>query len=120
GSDVNGSLDDASVHSTSESLSANPIRHDWDLALKRAREEAQGAQRNSGTHAIASTTSRVEPPIDPAERAVLEFERGLECMRRNDFEAALSAWECALEHDPQHRVCRANLNLLKKKIKPSI
>jgi hypothetical protein len=28
----------------------------------------------------------------------------------------MTAWEKALELDPQHRVCRANLNLLKKKL----
>jgi serine/threonine protein kinase len=105
--------------STAESTNANPFHHDWDLALKRAREEAQVGQRASGTHAIAAPTAKVEPQLDPLERAVIEFERGLECMRRNDLDGALKAWECALENDPQHRVCRANLNLLKKKLKPS-
>jgi hypothetical protein len=118
--DVNG-IDETAVNQPASELpQANPFRHDWDLALKRAREEAQGAQRNSGTHPIASAAARIEPRMDPAERAVIEFESGLECMSRNDLEGALRAWECALEYDPHHRVCRANLNLLKKKIKPSI
>jgi Tfp pilus assembly protein PilF len=54
--------------------------------------------------------------LDPVEQAVLEFERGLEHMRRCEFELALKDWEHALELDPQHRVCRANLSLLKKKL----
>ena len=93
----------------------NPFHHDWDLALKHAREQSQGVTRSSGTF----PTPRPEPPpqpVDPAVQAVIEFERGLELRQRGDFEAALSAWEKALELDPQHRVCRANLNLLKKKL----
>ena len=93
----------------------SPFRHDWDLALKHAREEAQSAQRPSGEHVVASK-ARPTPPVAPAEQAVTEFERGLEHMRRSEFKLALSAWERALELDPQHRVCRANLSLLKKKL----
>ena len=92
-----------------------PFHHDWDLALRRAREEVEANQRASGTVAVAGAV-RPEPPMDPVERAVLEFERGLEHMRHGEFELALKCWERALEFDPQHRVCRANLNLLKKKL----
>lgn len=92
-----------------------PFHHDWDLALRRVREEVEANQRASGTVAIAAAV-RPEPPMDPLERAVLEFERGLEHMRHAEFELALKCWERALEFDPQHRVCRANLNLLKKKL----
>jgi serine/threonine protein kinase len=93
-----------------------PFHHDWDLALKRAREEAQATQRASGNYLTAAVVTRSEPPIDPLERAVSEFERGLEHMRRGELESAMRAWELALEFDPQHRVCRANLNLLKKRV----
>lgn len=94
---------------------AGPFHHDWDLALRRAREEVEANQRTSGTVAVAGA-ARPEPPLDPLERAVLEFESGLEHMRRGDFELALKSWERTLEFDPQHRICRANLNLLKKKL----
>lgn len=93
-----------------------PFRHDWDLALKRAREEAQTAQRGSGNFPVDSSVARPAPVLDPIEQAVIEFERGLEHMRTGQFEQALAAWERALALDPQHRVCRANLSLLKKKL----
>lgn len=95
---------------------SGPFRHDWDLALKRAREEAQTAQRASGNIPLEPAAARPAPVLDPVEQAVLEFERGLEHMRRCEFELALKDWEHALELDPQHRVCRANLSLLKKKL----
>ncbi|MGE5788396.1 MAG: serine/threonine protein kinase [Myxococcales bacterium] len=95
---------------------SGPFHHDWDLALKRAREEVQANQRASGAFPTNATVTRPEPPVDPAEQAVREFERGLEHMRHSEFDAALKSWERALEFDPQHRVCRANLNLLKKKL----
>jgi serine/threonine-protein kinase len=95
----------------------NPFHHDWDLALKRAREQTQSTARNSGTYSTPTPKAAPPPPpIDPVEQAVIEFERGLELRTRGDLEAALVAWEKALELDPQHRVCRANLNLLKKKL----
>jgi tetratricopeptide (TPR) repeat protein len=93
-----------------------PFRHDWDLALKRAREEALTNQRGSGNFPNEPGVARPAPPLDPIEQAVVEFERGLEHMRGGQFEQALNAWERALELDPQHRVCRANLSLLKKKL----
>ncbi len=96
-----------------------PFHHDWDLALKRAREESQSAQRAAGNSPAAPAVARAAPPappIDPLEQAVIEFERGLEHMRSGEFDRALKAWEQALEFDPQHRVCRANLSLLKKKL----
>lgn len=93
----------------------SPFHHDWDLALERVRREVEATQRASGTVQIG-TGVRLEPPMDPVERAVVEFEHGLEHMRRSEFESALKCWERALEFDPQHRVCRANLNLLKKKL----
>lgn len=94
---------------------ANPFHHDWDLALKRAREQTQLVARSSGTFATQKAPAP-PPPIDPAEQAVLEFEKGLELRTRGELEGALAAWEKALELDPQHRQCRANLNLLKKKL----
>ena len=93
----------------------NPFHHDWDLALKRAREQTQLTARSSGTYATPKVAPP-PPPIDPAEQAVIEFEKGLELRLRGELDAALAAWEKALELDPQHRVCRANLNLLKKKL----
>jgi serine/threonine protein kinase len=93
-----------------------PFHHDWDLALKRAREQTQANQRVSGKYPTAAAIEHAAPPIDPLERAVAEFERGLEHMRHGGLEEAMKAWERALEFDPQHRVCRANLNLLKKKL----
>jgi eukaryotic-like serine/threonine-protein kinase len=106
--------------SSADSLGADnrngPFHHDWDLALKRAREESQSAQRISGSAAAVPPAARPAPPIDPLEQAIVEFERGLEHMRHGEFDRALTAWEQALELDPQHRVCRANLSLLKKKL----
>lgn len=93
-----------------------PFHHDWDLALKRAREEAQANQKPSGVIPTAASIAHPEPATDPLEQAVKEFEQGLEHMRRGEFQGALQAWERALEFDPQHRVCRANLNLLKKRL----
>ncbi|MGC4068599.1 MAG: tetratricopeptide repeat protein [Polyangiaceae bacterium] len=94
-----------------------PFHHDWDLALKHARQQSQLTPRSSGTY---PTTKEVPfpppPPVDPLEQAVAEFERGLEFRQRGELNLAMAAWEKALELDPQHRVCRANLNLLKKKL----
>lgn len=92
-----------------------PFRHDWDLALKRAREQAPFGSRTSGTLQAAKATP-VPPPLDPTEQALIEFDKGLEFHKRGELESALAAWEKAITLDPQHRVCRANLNLLKKKL----
>jgi serine/threonine protein kinase len=94
---------------------STPFHHDWDLALKRAREQTQQVPRTSGTY-VTQKAIAPSPPIDPVEQAVIEFEKGLELRLRGELEGALAAWEKALELDPQHRVCRANLNLLKKKL----
>jgi serine/threonine-protein kinase len=93
---------------------SGPSHHDWDRALQRVRKEVEATQRTSGTIPVAA--SRAEHAMGPLEQAVMEFERGLEHMRRNELEPALKCWERALEFDPQHRVCRTNLKLLKKKL----
>jgi serine/threonine-protein kinase len=94
-----------------------PFHHDWDLALKHARQHSQLTPRSSGTYPTAKEVPfPPPPPVDPLEQAVIEFERGLELRQRGELNSAMAAWEKALELDPQHRVCRANLNLLKKKL----
>jgi hypothetical protein len=93
----------------------NPFRHDWDLALKRARQHSPFGARTSGTFPTAKAAPE-PPPLDPIEQALIEFEKGLEFHKRGELESALAAWEKAIVLDPQHRVCRANLNLLKKKL----
>jgi eukaryotic-like serine/threonine-protein kinase len=91
------------------------FRHDWDAALERVRREAPS--RTSGSYAISQ--SRPKPPSPPKDPQVLAaelYEEGLAAMQKGDTEEALSVWERVLELDPEHRICRANLNLLRKKL----
>ncbi len=92
----------------------SPVHHDWDMALKRARESTAVTRLASGTYPAATVPTN--PPVETPERAVVEFEQGLEYMKRGEFHGAMQAWERALRSDPLHRIARANLQLLRKKM----
>jgi serine/threonine protein kinase len=97
------------------------FRHDWDAALERVRREAPQS-RASGSYRVASER-RAEPPPPPKDPLVLAgelFDEGLVSMQKGELEAALAAWEQVLKLDPEHRVCRANINLLKKRMGKSL
>lgn len=117
-SSIQSRFDEATPQATE--AKANPFHHDWDLALKHAREQSLSEGQSSETSkAKASVPPPVPPPVEPANEAVAAFEKGLECRQRGDLEGAMNAWERALLLDPNHRVCKANLSLIKKKLNRS-
>lgn len=50
----------------------------------------------------------------PGAGAAEYFEKGLAFLRRRSYKEALHQFESALELDPQHRLCRANIQRIRK------
>jgi hypothetical protein len=102
-------------------------RHWWDLVLDKlqsAREtQTQVASERAGVTQPApayspqamSSRSTAPPDIDPRRQARLEFERGLEHHRNHDTVAALQALERATALDPENRLYRTNLRLIRRR-----
>ncbi len=94
---------------------AGPSRHDWDAALERVRREQASVQPHGEPSASDSRLRIVGLPEDPKRAAALLFERGFEAMQSGQLAEARDHWQRALELDPEHRACRANLKMLQKK-----
>jgi serine/threonine protein kinase len=73
--------------------------------------ESPSRRRPRGLPSQAAGTGLVH-----AETAVEEFEAGLEHIRSRDFPAARAALERALQLDPENRVYRSNLNMLRERL----
>ncbi len=100
---------------------ADVFNHDWDKALDQARQNTERNQTASGNYPVSRTRpgreKRMAPEqqLSPNERANLEYERGMDLLKRGDEAGAMAALENALQLDPNHRLCRVNLNLLKRR-----
>jgi eukaryotic-like serine/threonine-protein kinase len=105
----------SSTTPASQSLAAGPSRHDWDAALERVRREQESVRPTADLCASDSRLRIPGLPEDPKRAAALLFERGFEDMHEGRLAEAKANWQRALELDPEHRACRANLKMLQKK-----
>ena len=53
-----------------------------------------------------------------AAQAIELFEQGMSALQRKDYEEALRLFELSIERNPENRVCRANLQRVKKILAP--
>lgn len=91
-------------------------RHDWDAALRRAREDEE---LRSGEMPVAPPTETQILPNRPAADGVNREALGLldksfELLRCNDVEGAIVALKLAAEIDPNNRLVSANLRRLEQ------
>ena len=67
------------------------------------------------------TTDDIAGPSRPLSqeqaKAIEHFEQGLELLQRNLLEDALQRFGAALRLDPQNRLCRANIQRIREKLK---
>ncbi len=73
-----------------------------DSAPSRQKEADSGA--DEGGHA---------PAVSANPQAIEHFEKGLAALRNDSYEEALQEFEAALAHDPQNRVCKANIQRIR-------
>lgn len=88
-------------------------RHDWDAALRRAREEDEDV----GVAAPPATTQVVESAAGQgaANREALRLlDESFELLRCNDAEGAIAALRRAAEIEPNNRLVSANLRRLEQ------
>jgi len=100
----------------SKSPKTGPFRHDWDAALERVRREQESVRPAAEPCGSDSRLRVPRLPEDPKRAAALLFERGFEDMHGGRLAEARENWQRALELDPEHRACRANLKMLQKRL----
>lgn len=96
---------------------ASAGKHSWDTVLARMRpQNASGSAEALGESPNAEDTTQGPsgPPLSPERRARREFERGLDLARARRREEAIAALERAVELDPDNRLYRSNLKLLRR------
>jgi serine/threonine protein kinase len=113
--------------SDADAGTGEPDRHCWDRVLDQLQHERRtpsGAapQRASRAPAFSVADSRpasagdtASPTMDPSSQARRHFEQGLEYHRNHDTKAALAALERAVALDPESRLYRSNLRLMRRR-----
>jgi hypothetical protein len=92
-------------------------RHDWDAAIRRAREDDEGFTSSEMLAAPPVTTQVVETPAgqEAANREALRLlDKSFELLRCNDAEGAIAALRRAAELEPNNRLVSANLRRLEQ------
>ncbi|MFO7816229.1 MAG: hypothetical protein R6V39_00895 [Desulfovibrionales bacterium] len=92
---------------------------------------SKNAKKATGFEGILSVTAK---PASPEEKqaditekeadnpsagsvnteSIKHLEKGLEALQKGSYKEALAKFEAALEHDPENRVCKANIQRIKK------
>jgi len=102
----------------------------WDRLVAKASEEKNKqdndtSQEESTPHFSPVTTPALSSFNDsiknenPHQRALTEFERGMELIQHKQYKAALEAWREALRMDPDTRKYQVNFKRLSQKIADS-
>lgn len=98
-------------HQAPEGDTPRTASRGWDAALERIRREAEDSKRASVPREPGHA-----PSMGRSSQAILAFEAGLERLRAQDLDGALTAFERAVELDPDNRLLRSNLKLLKRQM----